>query len=95
MLSLLLLTCRRGITWTSLRVCLGSLKCMETDSSMLFSKRLLLFSYHVGTLYDVCSVHQGMFSTSGVFSILGDTMSTLRGYHEYIEGYHEYIEGTS
>ena len=37
MLSLLLLTCRRGITWTSLRVCLGWLKCIGTDSSMLFS----------------------------------------------------------
>ena len=35
--SLFLLTCRRGITWTSLRVCLGWLKCMGTDSSMLFS----------------------------------------------------------
>ena len=29
------------------------------------------------TLYNVCSVHRGMFSTSG-------------GYHEYIGGYHEY-----
>ena len=27
-----------------------------------------------------CSVHREVFSTSG------DTMSTLRGYHEYIEG---------
>ena len=38
-----------------------------------------------------CLVHWGVFST------LGDTMSTLRGYHEYIwgvqyiGGYHEYI----
>ena len=47
----------------------------------------------MGTLYDLCSVHQGMFSTSGVFNILGDTMSTLGGYHEYIGGYHEYIGG--
>ena len=38
MLSLLLLTCRRGINWTSLRVCLGWLKCMGTGSSMLFSQ---------------------------------------------------------
>ena len=30
------------------------------------------------TLYNVCSVDQGMFSTSG------DTMSTATGYHEYI-----------
>ena len=33
----------------------------------------------VSTLYNVCSVHRGMFSTSGVFSTLG-------GYHEYIGG---------
>ena len=35
-----------------------------------------------------CSVHRGMFSTSGVFSTLGDI-------HEYIGEYHEYIEGCS
>ena len=29
-----------------------------------------------------CSVHRGLFSTSG-------------GYHEYIGGYHEYIGGCS
>ena len=40
------------------------------------------------TLYNVCSVHRGMFSTSGVFSTSG-------GYHEYIGGYHEYIGGCS
>ena len=40
------------------------------------------------TLYNVCSVHQGMFSTSGVFRTSG-------GYHEYIGGYHEYIGGIS
>ena len=47
-----------------------------------------------------CSVHRGMFSTSG------NTMSTLRAYHEYMEecsvhrnimstsvGYHESIGG--
>ena len=38
------------------------------------------------TLYNVCSVHWGMFSTSGVFSTSGDTMSTSEGYHEYIGG---------
>ena len=38
------------------------------------------------TLYNVCSVHLRMFSTSGVFSTSGDTMSTLGGYHEYIRG---------
>ena len=35
-----------------------------------------------------CSVHWGVFSTSGVFSTLG-------GYHEYIGGYHEYVGGCS
>ena len=34
------------------------------------------------TLYNVCSVHRGVFSTLG-------------GYHEYIGGYHEYIGGIS
>ena len=33
----------------------------------------------INTLYNVCSVHRGMFSTSGVFSTSG-------GYHEYIGG---------
>ena len=46
MLSLLLLTCRRGITWTSLRVHLGWLKCMGTDSSMLFLIPRLCFPKH-------------------------------------------------
>ena len=42
-----------------------------------------------------------MFSTSRVFSTSGDAMSTLGGYHEYIEGvqyiggYHEHIGGMS
>ena len=35
------------------------------------------------TLYNVCSVHRGMFSTS---VHRGDTMSTSGGYHEYIGG---------
>ena len=44
------------------------------------------------TLYNVCSEHQGMFSTSGVFSTLGVTMSTSRdsmstaGDVQYIRG---------
>ena len=29
-------------------------------------------SYDRSTLYNVCSVHRGMFSTSGVFSTSGD-----------------------
>ena len=34
-----------------------------------------------------CSVHRGVFSTSGdTMSTSGDTMSTLGGYHEYIGG---------
>ena len=36
-----------------------------------------------------CSVHRGVFSTSG------DIMSTSGGYHEYIGRYHEYIGGIS
>ena len=44
------------------------------------------------TLYNVCSVHRGMFSTSGVFITLGDIMSALGGV-QYIGGYHEYIGG--
>ena len=57
-----------------------------------------------------CSVHRGVFSTSGgclvhrgdTMSTSGATMSTSGGYHEYIggvfstsEGYHEYIGGCS
>ena len=38
------------------------------------------------TLYNVCSVHRGMFSTSGGFSTLEGIMSTSGGYHEYIGG---------
>ena len=38
------------------------------------------------TLHNVCSVHQGMFSTSGVFTTSGGTMSTSGGYLEYIGG---------
>ena len=45
----------------------------KTDSSFL-------------TLYNVCSVRHGMFSTSGGVQYIG-------GYHEYIGGYHEYIGG--
>ena len=51
----------------------------------------------------VCSVHQGdimmhvgdTMSTLGMFSTLGDTMSTSEGYYENIGGYHEYIVGCS
>ena len=40
------------------------------------------------TLYNVCSVHQGMFSTSGGCHeyVGGDIMSISGGYHEYIGG---------
>ena len=50
------------------------------------------------TLYNVCSVHQGMFSISGdIMMHVGDIMRTsievqyIGGYHEYIREYHEYI----
>ena len=55
--------------------------------------------YSIDTLYNVCSVHRGMFNTSGdvqyiggcsihrkVFSTSGDIISTSGGYHEYIGG---------
>ena len=45
------------------------------------------------TLYNVSSVHRGMFSTSGGVQYIGgcsvhrgDTMSTSGGYHGYIGG---------
>ena len=41
-------------------------------------------SFVICTLYNVCSVDRGMFSTLGVFSTSGDTMSASGGYHEYI-----------
>ena len=50
---------------------------------------------HKITLYNVCLVHRGMFSTSGGYHEYiggipwvhrGDTMSTSGGYHEYIGG---------
>ena len=40
----------------------------------------------------VCSVHRGMFSTSGNVQYIR-VFSTSGGYHEYIGGYHEYIGG--
>ena len=57
---------------------------------------------YIRTLYNVCSVHRGMFSTSGGVQYIG-------GYHEYIRGcsvhrgdimmnvggYHEYIGACS
>ena len=45
------------------------------------------FMLKVFTLYNVCSVHRGMFSTSGGVQYIGGiTMSTSGGYHEYIGG---------
>ena len=51
------------------------------------------FFHPIITLYNVCSVHRGMFSTSGDVQYIGrcsvhrgDTMSTSGGYHEYIGG---------
>ena len=45
---------------------------------------------YILTLCNVCLVHRGMFSASGVFSTLGDTLSTS-GDVQYIGGYPEYI----
>ena len=54
------------------------------------------------TLYNVCSVHWGLFSTSGGVQYIrgcsvhqGDIMSTLGAYHDECGGYHEYIGGCS
>ena len=55
------------------------------DNWKVFNKRglhLIHLNINSLTLYNVCSVHRGVFSTSG-------------GYHEYIGGYHEYIGGCS
>ena len=59
-------------------------------------------SFNKTTLYNVCSVHQGIFSTSGDVQYIGgcsvhreNTMSTLGEYHEYIGGHHEHIGGCS
>ena len=42
------------------------------------------YCQRVITLYNVCSVHRGMFNTSG-------GVQYIEGYHEYIGGIHEYI----
>ena len=63
---------------------------------------LTFSSLTVNTLYNVCSVHWGMFSTLGDVQYIGgiswymwgDTMSTL-GDVQYIGRYHEYIGGCS
>ena len=38
------------------------------------------------TLHNVCAVHQGVRSTSGVMSTVGDAMDTPGGYHKYSGG---------
>ena len=51
------------------------------------------------SLYNVCSVHQGMFSISGgvqdIVRTSGGYLSTSEGYQIHVEGYHVYIEGCS
>ena len=42
-----------------------------------------------------CSVQWGYHEYSGGFSTLGETMSTLGGYHDEYGGYHEYTRGYS
>ena len=61
----------------------------------------LLLADDINDLYNVCSVHRGMFSILGCVQYIegyheyigrissahrGDTMSTSEGYHEYIGG---------
>ena len=56
---------------------------------------------HIGgcSVHRGVSVHRRVFSTSEGIQYIGDTMSTLGGYHEYIGGVqaiggcHEYIGG--
>ena len=44
------------------------------------------------TLYNVCSVHRGVFSTLGGYNKdIGGYNEYIGGYHEYIGRYHEYI----
>ena len=52
--------------------------CLNISEGFVFCRVFVKFGSI--TLYNVCLVHQGMFSTSG------DTMSTSGGYHEYIRG---------
>ena len=73
------------------------LRTSNDDTIVLFKDSS---SHTVITLYNVCSVHRGMFSTSGdvqyiggcsvhrgdIMSTSGDIMSTSGGYHEYIGG---------
>ena len=47
------------------------------------------------TLYNVCSVHRGMFSTLGDVQYIGGYHEYIGGYHDECEGYHEYIGGCS
>ena len=59
------------------------------------SHGLCLISYKsiVNTLYNVCSVHHGMFSSSAGVQYIKGYHEYIGGYHEYIGGYHEYIGG--
>ena len=45
--------------------------------------------FGIFTLYNVCSVLGGGLSTVGMFSTMGDIMSTVRGFLEYRGGYHD------
>ena len=71
-----------------------------TKISQQCFKCVKLFIHKIFTLYNVCSVNWGIFSTSGDVQYMGgyheyigacsvhwrDTMSTSGEYHEYIEG---------
>ena len=74
---------------------------LQTEKAFGSAKvNLLSFCLEIAhniTLYNVCLVHRGMFSTpgrcsvhQGVFSTSGGVQS-IRGYHEYIGEYLEYI----
>ena len=53
-----------------------------------------LTSLRISTLYNVCSVHRGMFSASGGVQYIGGS-SVHRGEFSTSGGYHEYIGGIS
>ena len=62
-----------------------------SDLEIFFVKFIHFISLRSYTLYNVCSIHRGMFSTSGGIQYIGgysvhrgDAMSTSGAYHEYI-----------
>ena len=57
-----------------------SMPTVDSFFSLSYKKESLI------TLYNVCAVPWGVLSTVGVFSTVGDIMSTVGGYLEYRGG---------